>query len=165
MDLKRCIMVQERFINKIGIIFLYILILELGSCSQISGMYPITGCLFLWDAGTPKERMIIFSNNTNYSGIPIIPSNTQYQKNTDVGVAEYVVNYLYDKDWILATTISQKDSVQHKWYWAVYLHGTISEKLDLISKNSYGPLSRKEFDSIAPFIDIPASTLATFTNL
>ena len=121
-------------------------------CTHLFGVYPITKNVYLWDAGTPKERIIVFNSKDDVrnivSGIPIIPCNAEYQRNAEVGNTEYVENYSFDGKWLLASTILLTDSASLTRYWIVNILNNTEYRIDEITKSTFGPLNYSEFDSI-----------------
>lgn len=160
-------------LRKNSVAILICIIMILGSCSSFWGAHPITDCIFLWDAGTYKERLIIYNEKDHQwnivSGIPVIPSNIQYQNNMSMnssghvsGYSEYVKEYLYNEPWILATTEILIDSMKEERFWIVKLPQKTKGNLKIIEKNTFGPLSRETFDSIADIKGVPESIKNTF---
>lgn len=121
-------------------------------CSLFFGVYPITENVYYWDAGTPKERMIIFNNEDDLrdivSGIPLVPCNAEYQKNCQLCNTEYVEEYSYDGEWLLARTLLLTDSVSYTRYWIVRIPNNLEHRIDEITQSTLGPLNFSEFDSI-----------------
>lgn len=140
--------------NKIGYYISIFSMLFIGilGCTHHWGVYPITKFVYFWDSGTPTERMIIFNSTDDVqrivSGIPIVPCNAEYQKNSEVGNTEYVEKYSFDGEWLLASTILLTDSVPIIRYWIVRIPDNMKHGIDEITKSTYGPLNSSQFDSI-----------------
>ena len=121
-------------------------------CSFLFGVYPITENVYYWDAGTPKERLIIFNNKDDLhnivSGIPIVPSDLVFQKNGELCYTEYVKEYSYDGKWLLASTVLLTDSSSFTRYWIVKIPDNTEYGIEEITKSTFGPLDHSEFDSI-----------------
>lgn len=129
-----------------------LLFVGLLGCTHLFGVSPITKYVYFWDSGTPKERMIIFNRTDDVrnivSGIPIVPCNAEYQKNAEVGNTEYVEEYSFDGEWLLARTVLLTDTVSRTRYWIVRIPDNMEHRIDEITKSTFGPLTFSEFDSI-----------------
>lgn len=134
-------------------------------CTHLSGVFLITKYVYFWDSGTPTERMIIFNNKDDVrsivSGIPIVPSNAEYQSNAEVGNTEYVERYSFDGEWLLANTILITDSVSLSRYWIVRIPDNMEHRIDGITRLTFGPLDLSEFDSIISLNSINVSEFSS----
>ena len=158
MDLKHTIMEQGKLRNKHCLWLILILIVVFQGCARLFGIYPITKNVYLWDAGTPKEKVIIFNSEDKawniVSGISIIPSDAEFQKEDDEGSYEYVEKYSYDGEWLMAETTQLTDSSINTRYWIVHIPEKEEPELEEITKSTLGPLSRSEYDSIVDSMNI-----------
>ena len=152
MDLKHTIMEQGKSRNKHCLWLILILIVVFQGCARLFGIYPITKNVYLWDAGTPKEKVIIFNSEDKawniVSGISIIPSDAEFQKEAYNNTYEYVEEYSYDGEWLLAETTQLTDSFTNTRYWIVHIPDNEEHELDKIIKSTIGPLTRTEYDNI-----------------
>ena len=107
----------------------------------------------MMDAGTSKEKIIIFNSESKVwnivSGIPIIPSDVEFQKEDSY---EYVEEYSYDSEWLMAKTTQLTDSSTCTRYWISHIPDNVEHELKEITKSTLGPLDRSEYDSIAQSI-------------
>ena len=167
MDLKHIIMelVKSKISNSFRLSLFSLFLFGLIGCSFLFGIYPITENVYYWDAGTPKERLIIFNNKDDLhnivSGIPIVPSNLEFQKNCELCYTEYVKEYSYDGKWLLASTVLFTDSNSLTRYWIVKIPDNMEHGIDEITKSTFGPLNYYEFDSIILFYGINESKFSS----
>ena len=156
MDLKHTIMEQGSSKNKFCFWIIGILIVVAQGCDHLFGIYPITSNVYMMDSGTPKEKIIIFNSESKawniVSGIPVIPNNVEYGKKN---AYEYVEEYSYDSEWLMAKTSQITDSSIDTRYWIVHIPNKEEHELDKITKATLGPLSRSEYDSIIVSKKIP----------
>ena len=130
-----------------------LIIFEIFSCGNITGFYPIAKNIYLWDEGTPEERIIIYTDekipwNIN-SGIPVVPSNRQFQENCQNyknAISEYVVSYSYSKEWLIAHTVASSKTVCEDRYWILHLPQTQNPQIEEIEDSTIGPLNRYDFE-------------------
>ncbi len=151
--------------NSIYLSMLSLLFVGIVGCTYLYGVHPITKNVYLWDAGTPKEKMIVFNSNDDVqsivSGTPIVPCNFEYQKNAEVGNTEYVEKYSFDGKWLLASTVLLTNSNSLTRYWIVYIPDNIEHGIDEITKSTFGPLNHSEFDSIINLYEIHESNFSS----
>lgn len=145
-------MEQGKLRNNIYLLLIAILIVFFQGCASLFGIYPITKNVYLWDAGTPTEKVIIFNSEDKawniVSGISIIPSDAEFQKEAYNNTYEYVEEYSYDGEWLLSKTTQLTDSSTNTRYWIVHIPDKEEHELEEIQKSTIGPLNRSEYDSI-----------------
>ena len=158
-DLKHTIMERGKSRNKLCLWLIVIPIVVFQGCARLFGIYPITKNVYMMDAGTPKEKVIIFNSEDKawniVSGIPIIPSDAEFQKKCDAGSYEYVEEYSYDGEWLLSKTTQLTDSSTSTRYWIVHILDKEEHELKEIQKSTLGPLNRSEYDSVIDSKNIP----------
>ena len=146
-------LVKSKNSNSFRLSLFSLFLFGLIGCSFLFGIYPITENVYYWDAGTPKERLIIFNNKDDLhnivSGIPIVPSNLEFQKNCELCYTEYVKEYSYDGKWLLASTVLLTDSNSLTRYWIVKIPNNVNHRIDEITRSTFGPLNFSQFDSVA----------------
>ena len=154
-DLKHTIMEQVKSRNRSKLWLIAVSMLAFQSCASLNGIYPIAKNVYLMDSGTPKEKIIIFNPEGNVrnivSGIPIVPSNEEFQRED---VYEYVEDYSYNGEWLMAKTQQLTDSSSCTRYWIIHL--PINKEYDYqeITNSTYGPLSSAEYDSVL-YVQLP----------
>ena len=141
----------------------YSVFLIISSCTNTSGIYPISNDIYLWDIGTYKERIIVYSEkkmtiNTT-SAIPVIPSNEQYQENAQRCIAEYVVSYSSNQDWLVAQTKASKDDMRNNRYWVLHFPRGNNTTINDIQDSTFGPLDFLQLRSVMRKNNVPDSLL------
>ena len=162
-------MEKEKLNNKIGIYFFCIISLyNIVSCNHFWGIYPISENVLLWDRGTPYEKIIIYNDGVmpwkRVSGIPIIPSNNQFQINTKTEVNEYVKSFSNNKEWLLAKTIASADSCMQERYWIIHFSNIGKMSENDIADSTFGPFNKSEFDIVITQKQINKSLLTDFLS-
>lgn len=161
-------MTKEKLRNKTGIYFFYIISLFIVSCNRFFGIYPISENVLLWDRGTPYEKIIIYNDGDmpwkRVSGFPIIPSNTQFQTNTKIGVNEYVESFSNNKEWLLAKTIASADSSMQERYWIIHFSNNGKMKQNEVADSTFGPFHKSEFNIVIAQKQIDKSLLIDFLS-
>lgn len=165
MALKHIIMVLEKLKNRTCVLQTFITASVLLSCAHISGVFPIVGNIYYWDAGTPFERMIVYNDSKTpwnmVSGIPVFPSDSCYQCNATLGITEYVEEFSHNTEWILARTVFLMDSVTFERYWVLHIPNNTKMNMNLIKESTYGPFDCFELDSVVTLKGIPDSLYIT----
>lgn len=154
-------MEQGKSRNKFCLGLIVLLIVVFQGCAYLFGVYPITKNVYLWDAGTPKEKVIVYYSKSNAwnmkSGFSIIPSDIEFQKEPYNNTYEYVEDYSYDGEWLVAKTTQLTDSSTNIRYWIVHIPDKEEHELEEIQKETLGPLNHSEYDSIIASKNIPRS--------
>lgn len=138
------------------------------SCNHFFGIYPISENVLLWDCGTPYEKIIIYNDEVmpwkRVSGIPVIPSNAQFQINALNRENEYVDIFSNNKEWLLAKTIVSVDTCMRERYWII--HFSNSKKMDIkdIADSTFGPFDMSEFHIMVAQKQIDKSLLTDFLS-
>ena len=141
----------------------YSVFLIISSCTNTSGVYPLSNDIYLWDVGTNKERIIVYcekkmTSNT-ISAIPVVPSNEQYQENAQKCISEYVVSYSSNQDWLVAQTIASKDDMQNNRYWLLHFPRGNNTKKNDIQDSTIGPLDFLHLKNIMKKNNVPDSLM------
>ena len=164
MDLRQYIMVKEKLINKISIYLLCTILMFFVSCNQFWGIYPISENVLLWDCGTPYEKIIIYNDGVmswkRVSGFPVIPSDTQFQINSN----EYVKSFSNNKEWLLAKTIASADSCMQERYWIIHFSNNGKMSKNEIVDSTFGPFNKSEFNIVITQKQINKSLLTDFLS-
>ena len=65
-------LVKSKNSNSFRLSLFSLFLFGLIGCSFLFGIYPITENVYYWDAGTPKERLIIFNNKDDLHNISTV---------------------------------------------------------------------------------------------
>jgi len=134
------------------IVPLFVLILSIISCNEMSGEYSLGNHLSLWGNDRKEERVIVYCTGDCHGGIYVVPTYKRHYDSSGQHYAEYVEAAKSNKKWVIAKTYQINEKQEN--YWIISKNFDI-DSLDcakancdsILQSHVTGPLSLTEFEN------------------